>query len=361
MTETKEAEYRLAQNTTVIICAYTMDRWESLLKTIDSVRSQRPAPRELIVIVDDVEMQRRVLSASGGASLPKISCEINLAGQGLTGARNTGASYATGELLVYVDDDAEATETWMAHMIRHFADNDVVAVGGNPIARYEGVRPRWWPAEFDWVLGCSYRGLPEHVSQVRHVIGTTFAVRQHALEVIGGFHGRGLEDFDMSMRLAHSFPDGKVLFDPTAVVHHAVPANRLTWRYFWRRCFFENRTKADVVRSMGAAGSLVAEREHALRVVPSGVGKGIQESLAGDSFGLARAIVLTLGMILAGSGMVTGLAEGILKSMKTSFRAGAEGSTVPKPHQTASLRKSAIERSERHAGGRARASCGEDS
>ena len=35
-----------------------------------------------------------------------------------------------------------------------------VAVGGAPLPRYETGRPRWFPANFDWVFGCAYAGLP---------------------------------------------------------------------------------------------------------------------------------------------------------------------------------------------------------
>ena len=37
--------------------------------------------------------------------------------------------------------------------------------------------PRWLPEEFYWVVGCSYRGLPESVGPVRNPIGASMSMR----------------------------------------------------------------------------------------------------------------------------------------------------------------------------------------
>ena len=42
-------------------------------------------------------------------------------------------------------------------------------------------RPRWFPPEFDWVVGCSYTGLPETVAPVRNLIGAAMSFRRQHL------------------------------------------------------------------------------------------------------------------------------------------------------------------------------------
>lgn len=39
----------------VVICAHTPDRWEELNRAVGSVRNQTPAPREIVVVVDNNE------------------------------------------------------------------------------------------------------------------------------------------------------------------------------------------------------------------------------------------------------------------------------------------------------------------
>ena len=43
------------------------------------------------------------------------------------------------------------------------------------------------PPEFDWVVGCSYVGLPVAAGPVRNLIGTDMSVRRHLMESVGGF------------------------------------------------------------------------------------------------------------------------------------------------------------------------------
>jgi hypothetical protein len=53
------------------------------------------------------------------------------------------------------------------------------------------------------------------------------------------------------------------------VIHHKVPGARLTWRYFWRRCYEEGLLKAQMSRLMReqrTGGALAAERDFAYRM-----------------------------------------------------------------------------------------------
>jgi hypothetical protein len=53
-----------------------------------------------------------------------------------------------------------------------------------------------------------------------------------------------------------------------AVVHHLVPAWRLTWRYFLARCWAEGLSKAGVSSLVGPASGLAAERRYLVRSLP---------------------------------------------------------------------------------------------
>jgi glucosyl-dolichyl phosphate glucuronosyltransferase len=124
-------------------------------------------------------------------------------------------------------------------------------------AEWTGERPRWFPEEFDWVVGCSYRGLPQKTSSVRNFIGCNMSFRREVFSVVEGFHdelGRvaahpiGCEDTDLCIRIGNHWPAGILLYEPQAVVRQVVPSSRENWRYFLSRCFFEGRSKARLAR-----------------------------------------------------------------------------------------------------------------
>ncbi len=300
-----------AREVTVIICAYTEDRWDLLVNSVESIQHQDLAPRQLIVCVDHnhalYERSRR--RWEGGTGPVRVTVVENRYGGRLGSARRTAAELASGEFLAFLDDDASAEPDWLTRMLAAYEDPRVIAVGGAPHPVFATRRPRWFPPEYDWVFGCSYVGLPETRSPIRHVIGAAMSVRSADLAAIGYFHSDNHDDMDMCHRLVDSAPGRIIVYEPTAVVHHFVHADRLTWRYFWRRCFFVNRGKVGAFRAMGEARNLRAERDFARRALTRGVTRGLGEFARGDLGGLERAGALCAGLVLAGLGYLTGTAE----------------------------------------------------
>ena len=72
-------------------------------------------------------------------------------------------------------------------LVRPFDDPMIAGVGGKALPGWPQERPRWFPEEFDWVVGCSYRGLPTSPSVVRNLIGTNMSVRRDLMIGVGGF------------------------------------------------------------------------------------------------------------------------------------------------------------------------------
>lgn len=303
--------------TAVVICAYTEDRWDQLCACVDSVLGQSPAPDALIVSVDHNEAlyercQDRWASAPGhGVPIQVIRNKYD--GR-LGSARNSAADVARGDLLMFIDDDAAADAQWLAQLVSVYeAHPEAVAVGGAALPVYETRRPRWFPKEFDWVFGCSYAGLPEHLGPLRHLIGANMSVRRHALSVVGGFHSDDHDDMDMCHRLAARFPERRILYQPEAVVRHHVPARRVTWSYFWRRCFFVNKGKVHAFAAMDTAANLSAETTFALRLLTVGMASSLRDFVGGDLSALARMASALCGLALAGAGNLAGRLERVAR------------------------------------------------
>jgi GT2 family glycosyltransferase len=308
----KERPGNLAPPVTVsvIICAYTLDRWELLCDAVRSVVAQELAPDEVFLCIDHnealYERCQRELPALTKESPFKFSIVQNRFETRLGGARTTAAEIATGDVLCFLDDDAAATPSWLATLTRHYRDERIVAVGGAPVARYESERPRWLPFECNWIFGCAYRGMPERVGPIDHMIGANMSVRREVLMSWGGFQSDNHDDMDLSHRAAHAHGSSSVIFDPEAIVYHFVPSQRLTWDYFWRRCFFVNKGKVAAFRSMGDASNLNAEIKFALRsLVRSFVLEG-RELLGGDVYAPVRYGALIAAIGLGGAGAIVG-------------------------------------------------------
>ena len=299
----------------VIVCAYTLRRWEVLCEGIASIARQTRPVLETIVVVDhNPELLERMQT-----HFPGVRAVPNTGGKGSSGSRNTALELARGELLAFLDDDAIAAPNWLEEMLRPYDDPNVIGTGGMPTPRWDGgTAPRWLPSEFYWTIGCGYRGLPEQVAPVRNTIGAAMSFRRSVFERIGGFslhlgpamsapiaHGGG-EDTELGIRALRAFPGGLVLHVPGALVEHRVPVERTKPGYFGRRCWLEGRTKALMSATVGSADGLSSEWTYALKVLPGGVLHGLRDSLRGDPSGLQRAAAIVAGLALTTAGYLWG-------------------------------------------------------
>ena len=298
----------------VVICAYTTDRWNQLRSAVRSVCSQDPRPLEVLLVVDHcAELERQACEEFLPVGVQVLANERT---QGLSGARNTGCFAARGDVVAFLDDDAQAMPGWLAAHARHYADPRVMGVGGQVTPEWESGRPGWFPGEFDWVVGCSYVGLPGTASEVRNPIGANMSFRRELVLAVGGFSealGRvgaqpvGCEETELSIQAARLVPTGRVVHDPDAVVRHHVPATRSRWQYFRRRCWSEGRSKAVVCELSDPRAALSTERRYVARTLLAGVGHNLKTAVRNAEGAAAlRASVIIAGLTITTSGYVTG-------------------------------------------------------
>ncbi len=294
----------------VVICAYTEKRWDDLVAAVESLRVQTHSPEEVILVID----HNPGLAARVWREIPDVTCVENHGRQGLSDARNSGLAVATGDVVAFLDDDAEAEPQWLSLLAESYDDPAVVGVGGFAEPDWAEGRPSWFPREFDWVVGCTYRGMPESAAPVRNLIGCNMSFRREIFADLGGFTagiGRlgtrpvGCEETELCIRIAQRRPGSVILFDPRALVHHHVPGSRGTWAYFRSRCYAEGLSKAAVAALVGASQGLASERTYATRTLPRGVVNGIAAGVKGEAggFGRAAAIVAGVGLATVGYGL----------------------------------------------------------
>jgi len=296
----------------VVICAYTMDRLADIERAVESVREQRHAADELILVIDHNDE----LAALARERFHDARVVVNAEARGLSGGRNTGIANAASDVVAFLDDDAQAGTDWLEAMLAWYDDPTIIAVGGTSEPVWRNGRPGWFPDEFDWVVGCTYRGLPTAAADVRNLIGSNMSFRREVFARVGGFDhaiGRvgtrpvGCEETELCIRAVRLMPGSRIVFDPALRVSHYLPDGRAKWSYFRARCYAEGLSKAIVAELVGADRGLASERSYATRTLPAGVVMGIGDAIRQRRLApLGRAGAIVAGLGLTGAGFAVG-------------------------------------------------------
>ncbi len=297
------------RSASVVIACHTEERFGTLLRAIESARTQTPPPGQVIVAVDHNE----ALCTRLRGECQDLEIVDHCGDPGASGTRNAGAARAHAPLLVFLDDDVQARAGWMAELLAPFDDRKVIGTGGMTKTAWQGPRPAWFPAEFGWVVGASHAGLPTSAAPVRNVWSENMAVRREAFETVGGFR-RGFgklgrtsrpEDTDLCIRVGASAPGDRWMYVPTAIVDHEVPRERATFAFFLRRCYWEGAGKVELSSYLGADRDLGDERSYLLRTLPLAIARDL------GTLNWRRALAIIAGAGAAALGAAVSLARAV--------------------------------------------------
>lgn len=228
----------------VVVSTYTAERLHDVLRCLSSLKEQTVPPAEIILVLDPSDTLFRRYRSRVPSDIMVISSDK----VGLSYARNVGIVKAEGEIVAFVDDDAMADKKWLENLVRLYSDPLVMGAGGSVVANWEVKQPKWFPEELNWIVGCSYKGLPTRRSAIRNPIGCNMSFRKKVFEKIGYFRldigrfGRKLlskEETELSIRVLKGIPNSKIIYEPQAIVYHKVSRNRASLKYIWTRSFYE--------------------------------------------------------------------------------------------------------------------------
>jgi len=209
-----------------------------LARAIDSVLKQTLPPLELLIIsrIDDyptAEVIEEYISKLSSKSLHFRS--VNVSQPGFLPPVIAAIENATGDVLVLLDDDAEAHLDWLERISQYYSDPNVGGVGGRCINYFNGIMQTYPLADkvgklfwygrsignmyrecsfsgykaVDFLMGgnCSYR-----LSLLKN------CVPDQVLQNNVAFH------WEMDVGLQIKAAKYKILFDPNIVVdHHSAP------------------------------------------------------------------------------------------------------------------------------------------
>ncbi len=241
-----------------------------------SIRCQRSIDRQSweLIVVDNASAQpvAELVDLSWHPAA-RVLVEKRL---GLTRAQFTGFHAASGEVLLYVDDDNILAPDYLYQVLVVMGQAPKLgAVGGKSLPRYELPPPEWFPA-LSLDLGCRDLGEAPLVASWRGVeaasrsypkctpIGAGMAIRRCAFAPYvseaeadpfrAGLGRKGCdlasgEDNDIMMSLLTRGWD--VAYFPQLRLEHLIPANRLTRDYLGRYAYSANRTWVQVLDIYG--------------------------------------------------------------------------------------------------------------
>jgi len=231
---------------------------KSLLELIVVNNSSKPFPKEL---------------------LPPFATLVTEETQGLSLARNKGAKTANGEYLLFIDDDAIATEGLLSAMFSAFENHSASIIGGQielklptpvPSVFLEGKEALWSGYTVPYK---SYREVRE---QYEFPYGACFAVRHSVLDFLGGFSanfGRCGDDYAGGEETALCFAAKnhglKIAVEPKARVLHCVSPHRFTKEHIKQTLragiLTTHRLYLDGYSKVGWTASYIEERIHIIK------------------------------------------------------------------------------------------------
>jgi len=160
--------------------------------------------------------------------------------QGLSHARNRGIKEAKSDILIFIDDDAIASNTHIEEVSHFFNQNqNIVAGGGKILPKLESKKPIWMskflmPIMSVIDLGNNIKKFPSG----KFPIGANMFFRKKIFDRIGLFNtklGRtgtnmlGGEEKDIFNKIKDS--GGLIYYLPKPWIYHIIPDERLTTRF----------------------------------------------------------------------------------------------------------------------------------
>ena len=245
-----------------IIC--THNREDYLGAAIDSLLEQDFADYEVIVVDNaSTDSTRAIVEARLPHPRLQYVYEANL---GLSVARNAGAAVATGEILAYLDDDAEASSGWLTALAQIYEQDTTVAIAGGKVTLIwppNCTPPKWMSTGMTGNLGAYDLG--DEIVYIEQPgltpRGLNYSITADFLEKIGGFDvnlgrvGKNLLSNEELYMTEKALNMGyRVAYLPDALVAHNVAPSRMVPTWFIRRSWWQGISECYRERVAGRSG-----------------------------------------------------------------------------------------------------------
>lgn len=219
--------------TSIVIITY--NRKNDLRECIDSILNQSYVPDEIIIVDNNSTdgTENYFKSELKNPLVKYIRLDKNL---GVAGGRNYGIKQASGDILVFIDDDSLIEPiNAIEKIIKKFEENPEIGIIAFKIVNYH--TKTIWREEFPHIDKSLN---PEEEFETTYFIGAGHAIRREVFKKCGLYpddYFYGMEELDLSFRVIDK--GFKIVYFPKVLVwHKKSPLGRVTdekkWIYTYR-------------------------------------------------------------------------------------------------------------------------------
>jgi GT2 family glycosyltransferase len=248
----------------VTVLVPTFRRPDGLARTLRSLAAQQGAPAYRIVVIDNDNDPHPPLSVPPTVQL------LREARPGAAAARNSGLAEADTPLVAMLDDDVVADPGWLRALAAPALEGRADVTGGAVLLDPAVPRPRWLSPGLEGYLSALDLGpLEQELRPDQILLTASLLTRTELLRDVGGFdtalgHRGTTRHFGEDVQAVRGLRQrgARVLWVPSAVVIHDVPAERLRPRWLLRRAYQQGRSdwqvERDAMSARAARGGRVA-------------------------------------------------------------------------------------------------------
>ena len=254
----------------ISVCICTYKRPEMLAKAIDGVLSQIAESSftwELVIIDNDSERSAERLVHPYQSDSPlriNYACEPE---KNIAMARNLAIQKATGNLIVFMDDDEYPTRDWLNQLYNSFKKFDVSGVLGPVVPQFPENAPAWLKKAdvFDRRRFATGTKLSVRDTRTGNVLldRNTFPDKETCFDPAFGLTGG--EDVDFFERQINR--NQTYVWCDEAIVWETVPPERWTIGFHFRKYFRIGATNGKHLRNNGLQGFLIILKRIASAIV----------------------------------------------------------------------------------------------
>jgi glucosyl-dolichyl phosphate glucuronosyltransferase len=251
-------KFDLRMKFSVVIATY--NRADELQRTLASLADLQVADRWEVIIVDNnsSDNTREVVQKAAG-SFPVPLQYVHESEQGRSAALNAGIKASRGQIIAITDDDVRIERDWLINGEQALQRLNCDYLGGKALPIWSGTRPSWIPDSrcIHWAVialldyGSNPIPLGDYVP-----LGVNMIFRRDAFERAGLWDntigrkagtllGQEVREWVQRARAANV----KGFYSPDLVIHHVIPADRLTKKYFRSWFYWHGISRAILYQS----------------------------------------------------------------------------------------------------------------
>ena len=244
----------------VIIATY--NRAAELVKTLESLAMLEPAgPWDVIVVDNNSTDNTREVVLQQVDSFPVTLRYIFENEQGRSAALNAGIRAAQGEILAITDDDVRVDPKWLRNASQALERLGCDYLGGKALPIWEADLPDWLPNRGGkhWGVIALLDYGPEPIEFGAKVpLGVNMIFRRECFERAGLWDnsigrkagtllGQEVREWTQRGRAAGL----RGFYSPDLIVHHVIPQDRLTKKYFRKWFYWHGISRAILYHNNG--------------------------------------------------------------------------------------------------------------